>query len=131
MRWLIVACFSFFLITACTPVEKVAYRTVVASKAFLDSVKSKHPECFTRGIGGRGFVPTFSGTSTSTLCVDLTKATAAKDALIDAGEVYCGVATFGNDDKTPCHPVKSAEATLQNALANYTQAEKDLKAVIQ
>lgn len=104
------------LVIGCTTLEKVAYRTVVASKAFLDSVKAKHPEC---GPPNR-----------ANICVALRKATAGKDALVDAGEVYCGVATFGNDNTTPCHPVKSAEATLQNALANYQRAEKDLKAVI-
>lgn len=122
-RALLIVPFLLFLY-GCTPVEKVAYRTVVGAKAFLDSVKSNHPEC--------------AGPSLIALCTDLRKAISAKDLLIDAGEVYCNVATFGNSDTTPCHPTdkstpagQKALTVLQNSITQYSQAEKDLKGVIQ
>ncbi len=106
----------------CTPVEKQSYRTVVAAKAFLDSVKSQHPECV-------------SGDNTSTLCVDLHKATAAKDALIDATTVYCSGPTFlvGGPCDAPSKDspaFSQANAKLQAALANYQSIEADLKGVL-
>jgi hypothetical protein len=63
-----------------TPVERNAFRTVVAAKAFTDSVKQKHPECS-------------AGTS-STVCANLQKAISAKDLLIDATEQYCAGPQF-------------------------------------
>ncbi len=108
----------------CPKPEQDAYRTVVGAKAFIDSVKSKHPEC---GVS-----------SSSALCADLRRATSAKDVLIDAGEIYCNVAVFGDADKTPCMPTpkgtpgaSAALATLRNAIANYERLETNLKAVIQ
>jgi hypothetical protein len=110
------------LLTACTSVEKAAYSTVVAAKAFLDSVKSKHPECG-------------AAANLSPLCVDLRKATDAKDLLIDAGEIYCGGAQF--DNGAPCQPPakgtpKGSEMTakLKAALSGYSQTEKNLRGVL-
>jgi hypothetical protein len=109
------------LLVACTPLERQAYEAVVASKAFLDSVKAKHPEC---GTG-----------ATSTLCTDLSKATAAKDSLIDAVEVYCAGPDFNAGNA--CNPPKKgtpaavqATAKVQAALAAYNQTASDLKGVL-
>jgi hypothetical protein len=110
------------LCVSCTPVERTAYNTAVASKAFLDNIKSKHPEC---------------QTYMTTLCSDLRKATAAKDLLIDAGEAYCNQATFPATDVTSCKPApkgtplyQQALSALNSAVSGYKQAEADLRAVV-
>lgn len=112
---------ALLLITGCTPIERVAYNTVVGAKAFLDSVKSKHPEC--------------TSPSVATLCIDLQKATSAKDLLIDAGEVYCSGSSF--DTGGACQPpVKGSAAfdiavgKLKAALAGYQQTEADLRGLL-
>ena len=108
------------VISGCTPLERQAYNTVVAAKAFIASMKSQHPEC---------------SSSASTLCTDLTKATAAKDALIDAAEVYCGGANF--DNGSTCQPPnkgtsasQQAADKLKAAMAQFNQAQADLKGVV-
>jgi hypothetical protein len=112
------------MLLGCTPTERIAYNTVVASKAFLDSIKSKHPEC--------------TVTAQTTLCIDLRKATAAKDVIIDAGEAYCNETSFAVTDTTPCNPApkgtpaySQALSALNAAISGYNQAQTDLKAVIQ
>jgi hypothetical protein len=121
MRKLIPAILFAAVLVACTPLERQAYETVVASKAFLDSVKLKHPECTTG--------------ATSTVCVDLSKATAAKDALIDAVEIYCAGPDFNSGNA--CNPpakgtaaAVQATAKVQAALAAYNQTAADLKGVL-
>lgn len=123
MRKLIPILLCVLSLVGCAPIERTAYDTVVASKAFLDSVKSKHPEC---------------PAATSTLCNDLKKATAAKDLLIDAGEAYCHVDLLATNDTTPCNPATKGTpiyaqtiAALQSALNGYNQAKSDLQGVIQ
>lgn len=125
MKRIAIVLLTVCLVTGCTPIERTAYNTVVAAKAFLDSVKSQHPACA-------------STVNTSTLCNDLRKATSAKDLLIDAGEAYCHVDILATTDTTPCNPAtagtpayQQAIAALQQALSGYSQAEKDLKGVIQ
>lgn len=109
------------LLVGCTPLERQAYEAVVASKAFLDSVKAKHPECA-------------SGTATA-VCTDLSKATAAKDTLIDAVEIYCAGPDFNSGGQ--CNPPAKgtpaaiqATAKVQAALAAYNQTAADLKGVL-
>ena len=107
-------------IAGCTPLERSAYDTVVAAKAFLDSERTQHPECATG--------------ATTTVCVDIKKAVAAKDLLIDAITVYCSGPEFNNGGKcnapqkgTPGYD--QAAAKLQAAINNYNQSQADLKAV--
>lgn len=106
----------------CTSLEKQAYRTVVGAKAFIDAEKRQHPECV-------------SGLQ-STACAYLVRATSAKDALIDALEVYCAGAQF-DQGSGPCQPPTKGtpayvqgEAKLKAAIATYEQAEKDLKGAL-
>lgn len=115
-----VLCVCGFII-GCTPVEKQAYQSVVAGKAFLDSVKSKHPECPGPGV----------------VCTSLVKATAAKDLIIDAGEAYCRVDAFPNTDTTPCNPYPKGTdkysltfGALGSALRGWDQAETNLKGLV-
>lgn len=105
----------------CTPPERRAYEVVVAAKSFIDSEKAQHPEC--------------NSASTSNICVDLVKATNAKDALIDAAEVYCSGTSF--ETGGPCQPpVKGtpaydqAVAKLNAAIAIYNQAEANVKGAL-
>jgi hypothetical protein len=107
-------------IAGCTPVERTAYNTVVAAKAFLDKEKLSHPECAT--------VPN------STICTDLTKAVAAKDLLIDAITVYCSGPDFNaggacNAPQKGTAAYDQAVAKLNAAMANWNQVSADLKAV--
>lgn len=118
---LLLAVLPAIWLEGCTSVEQAAYKTVVASKAFLDSVKAKHPEC--------------AAGQATTLCADLRKATAAKDLLIDAGEAYCGGQQF--DAGGPCQPpakgtpqLAQMTAKLKAALAGYNQAEKDMRGLL-
>ena len=79
-RFGLIAVAAALILAGCPTVQSDAYKTVVAAKAFLDDQKTKHPECAT-------------GAASQT-CNYLKQATAAKDALIDAGEAYCGGPQF-------------------------------------
>jgi len=114
----VLALCSLLLATvACSPIEKQAYNTIVAAKAFLDSEKKVHSECPAAG---------------TTLCQNLSRATAAKDALIDAAEIYCSSPAFESGGAcTP--PAKGTPASdqaiakLKAAIATYNQLEKDVR----
>lgn len=106
------------VLAGCTPLERTAYNTVVAAKAFLDKEKQQHPECATG--------------STSNVCVDIGKAVGAKDALIDAITVYCSGPDFNSGGACQAPDVHSAagvnaEAKLRAAIAQYNQTAADLK----
>ena len=107
------------VVLGCTPIEREAYNTVVASKAFLDSYRSHHPEC---------------ATTNSTLCTDIAKATHAKDLVIDAAEAYCAGPEFLNGGA--CQPPNKKDPAYQQlankvnaAVAGYQQALSDLRGV--
>ena len=107
-------------LNSCTPTEKVAYRTIVGAKAFIDSAKKAYPECQGSVVG---------------VCSYLRKATAAKDLMIDAVEVYCASPGF-DSGKAPCTPptdkaIKNQLVSkLQASINIYEQAEKDLKVAL-
>lgn len=115
---------------SCTPIERTAYRVVVTSRGFLDSEKAAHPECV---LGAAVVADTVTP---SKVCSGLARATAAKDLLIDAVEVYCASPTFSNGTGTCTPPAKGTPAyqqasdKLQAAISIYTLAEKDLKGAI-
>jgi len=107
-------------LAGCTPLERQAYNVAVGAKAFLDSEKASHPECSTG--------------ATSTLCVDIAKAVAAKDVLLDALTVYCSGPAFASGGA--CNPPAKgtpastqAAAKLQAAISGYNQTAADIKAV--
>lgn len=105
----------------CTPLEKSAYRTIVASKAFLDASKAQHPECV--------------ADPSSNVCSALAKATHAKDFMIDAAETYCSGPSFetGGVCQPPAKGTSAADqaiAKLKAAIAGYNQAASDLKGVL-
>jgi hypothetical protein len=106
------------VLAGCTPLERTAYQTVVAAKAFLDSERTAHPDCATG--------------ATSTICDDLRKAVGAKDALIDAITVYCSGPDFNSGGACQAPDLHSAagvqaEAKLRAAISNYNQTAADLK----
>lgn len=110
------------VLAGCPKEETVAYRTAVGAKAFLDNVKSKHPECDNLA-------------NTMPVCQALRRATAAKDILIDAGEVYCGGAQF--ESGGPCNaPQKGTPAQklaldkLNAAVSQWKQFDADLRAAL-
>lgn len=110
------------LTIGCTPLERSAYDTIVAAKAFLDVTKSNHPECALNPF--------------ATVCVDLSKATSAKDTMIDAAEIYCASTSFDTLKGACTPPAKGtpardqAEAKLRAAMAAYNQTAADLKGVL-
>lgn len=116
------------LLIGCTPIERTAYNTAVAAKAFLDSIKTAHPECAQNPFPA----------GSATLCIDLQKATAAKDLLIDAIEGYCQETALPATSTAPCNPAPSGTAALTQftnalnaALAGANQATINLKGIIQ
>jgi hypothetical protein len=119
MKRLIPALIAIAVVLAgCTPLERQAYNTVVAAKAFLDKEKQQHPEC--------------AEGSTSVVCADINKAVGAKDALIDAITVYCSGPEFNNGGACNAPDLHSAagvqaEAKLRAAINNYNQIAADLK----
>lgn len=118
MKRIIPVLIAAVFLAGCTPLERTAYQTVVAAKAFLDQEKLAHPECATG--------------STSVVCADINKAVGAKDALIDAITVYCSGPDFNNGGACNAPDLHSAagvnaEAKLRAAIAMYNQTAADLK----
>ena len=119
MKRLITALVIVLVLSGCTSLERSAYNTVVAAKAFLDKEKAQHPECAT--------------TPDTVVCKDLKQAVGAKDALIDAITVYCSGPDFNAGGA--CNPpakgtpaATQAAAKLQNAISMYNSIAADLKA---
>ena len=114
---MIVATLILIVSIGCTPLERQAYNTVVGAKAFIGDQKKQHPEC---------------ATVNSQICEYLSRATSAKDALIDAAEIYCSGPDFEtggvcNAPKKGTPAYDTATAKLKAAIANYNQFEKDVK----
>lgn len=102
--------------------ESVVYKIIVSSKAFIDSERKAHPECF--------------NSQTTTFCSNLTRAVSAQNALVDAAEVYCSGPSF--EAGGACQPPQKgtpafdqAAAKLQAAISAYEQIEKDVKGAVQ
>ncbi len=121
MKLFATLCITIMLWAAsCTPPERVAYETVVAAKAFIDKEKAAHPECATASI------------QTNTVCLDLSKATGAKDALIDVVEALCAGPNFNTGGacdfpKKGTSGYQQALDKMNAAIANYNQSVTDFK----
>lgn len=120
-KWIVVPLLLTLFTVACAPVEQQAYRSIVAARAFLGVEKKIHVECATD--------------PSTNVCQALVRATAAKDTLIDAVEVYCSSDAFENGG--PCDPPKKgtpaadqAAAKLKAATALLDQAIRDAKGVL-
>jgi hypothetical protein len=114
----------------CPPVERDAYGIVTGGKAALTDFRGRHPEC-----GPFDPVSGLSQNVTLTPCIANNRLTSAKDAIVDAGEVYCAGKDFGQPG-APCNPpakgspgYEQAAAKLKAAIASYRQIERDTKGV--
>lgn len=115
--------FLCLFLVGCSPLERNAYNAFVAANASIKQLKTSHPECAT-------------GTA-STTCTLIAKATAVKDSLIDAAEVYCAGPNFdsvtagGSCDAPKKGTAAYAQAApkLQAALTAWNQIAKDLSGV--
>ena len=86
-------------LAGCSPLEQQTYRVIVSSNAFLRVIDSKHAECS-------------SPDQRDETCDLLRRAHAAKDALIDATEVYCAGPDFDTGGKCN-HPAKGTPGAQQ------------------
>lgn len=107
---LILAC--TLALTGCQPIEKTARDSVAAAKGYLDSAKAHHPECATNGGHGAN-------------CDIIARGVGAKDAVIDAVQVYCASSSY--DSGSPCSPNKDAEPKLKAALQSLDQIMTDVR----
>lgn len=98
------------------PLEQTARDSVATAKGYLDAAKAHHPECAT------------PGTPVSTNCDIIGKGVGAKDAVIDAINVYCASNDYSNNGG-PCVPNKDLQPKLQEALNNLNQTITDVKAI--
>lgn len=119
-----------FFLAGCPPIERDAYIAVTGTKAALVDYRGRHPECApydaVSGLSNVKLTP----------CIANNRLTSAKDAIIDAAEVYCA----GKDFETggACNPpakgtpgYEQGAAKLKAAMASYRQIESDVKGVIQ
>ena len=121
MRKIAVLLVVGLVLAGCTPIERTAYNTVVGAKAFLDTEKKAHIEC-----------APWPSTSTAQWCVNINKAVASKDLLIDAISVYCSGPDFNNGGacnapKKGTPGYQQAVDKLNAAIAAYNQVANDLK----
>lgn len=103
------------ILTACPPIQETARDGVATAKGYLDAAKAHHPECSTPQVNVG-------------VCDLLSRATGAKDAVIDAVNVYC---TSPSYDQTGgvCVPNKSAKPKLDAALRDLNQILADVKKI--
>lgn len=92
------------------PLEASARDAVASAKGYLDSAKSKHPEC---------------PAASSTQCQIIAKGVAAKDSVIDALSVYCAGPDFAAGGA--CTPQAAAADKLQSALNGLQTTLADVK----
>jgi hypothetical protein len=116
-------------LSGCTPLERAAYSGVVGAKAALVQFRSQHPECAFDATTG------LSANVKSVACTANNRLTAAKDAIIDAAEVYCSGTTF--ETGGACNPpAKGTNAytesagKLKAAIASYNQIQKDVAVLL-
>jgi hypothetical protein len=117
----ILVCILLLTMTGCSSLEKQSYTVIVGAKAFLDAERNAHPECINSALE-----------PPPALCVELSRATAAKDLLVDATEEYCAGPQFetGGQCRPPAKGTPAftqAVAKVQAAIANYNQVAADLK----
>lgn len=131
MKLFIVCLLTCALLVSCSPVERQAYNIVVGGKAALVSYRANHPECnFDLATG-------LSSDTKTTACITNNRLTSAKDAIIDAAEVYCAGKDFDavpggvcNAPKKGTPGAEQAIAKLKAAVASYEQIERDVKGAL-
>jgi hypothetical protein len=98
------------------PLEQTARDGVAAAKGYLDSAKRQHPECVA------------TPPAQSTDCSVISRGVGAKDALIDAINIYCASADYSTGGGA-CVPNKDMQPKLQEALNNLNLTISDVKKV--
>ncbi|MGH7744434.1 MAG: hypothetical protein ACREQ5_06375 [Candidatus Dormibacteria bacterium] len=109
--------------------ERMAYDAVVGGKAALLTYRSDHPQCIFDAVTG------LSNIVSDYSCVLNNRLTAAKDAIIDAAEIYCSGTDF--ESGGACNPLSKsspgyaqAVAKLRAAITSYNQVYTDFKTAI-
>jgi hypothetical protein len=107
-------------ITACPALEQNARDTAAALNGAITAAQSQYQtEC--------------KSNPSEKQCLIINEAIDGQNALVTASEAYCGwsvTAPPPNPGKTPCVPVKSAQAGLQTAIANANLFITEVKGVI-
>src|SRR6266576_805348 len=101
---------------ACSPLEQQARNTAAALQGIIVAAQAKyHDSCV--------------GNPSQNVCQLINKGISGENALITAGETYCGwsVSAPPADPNAKCVPVKGAEAALRSGLANATQLTLEIK----
>lgn len=106
---------GMLILTACPPVQETARDGVATAKGYLDSAKAAHPECAAAQVNVG-------------VCTLLSRATGAKDAVIDAVNVYCSSPSYDSTGGV-CVPNKSAKPKLDAALRDLNQILTDVKKI--
>lgn len=105
---------------ASQPLEMSARDGIAAAKGYLDSAKSKHPECVEAGP---------HATPVSAQCTMISKGVAAKDLTIDALDAYCSNDEYQQHGGA-CAPNKDAKPKLESALSNLDDIMKQVKSIV-
>lgn len=115
MKWLLAAIVSLTLVTtACPVLQDTARDSIAASKGYITTAQTQHPEC--------------PSTPTAKACTIIHGAVAAENSAVDALELYCAGPVFNSGGV--CSPDKSGAAALQAALANLSKIITDVKGII-
>jgi len=104
---------------ACSPLENQARNTAAALQGVIVAAQAKyHDSCV--------------GNPALAVCQLINKGISGENALITAGETYCGWSTSGPpaDPNAKCVPIKGAEAALKAGIANATQLTLEIKGAL-
>jgi hypothetical protein len=114
---LVIACVLPTL--ACSPLETQARDTAAALSGAIIAAQTKYqPDC--------------AGTPSREICRVINRGVSGENALITSIETYCGwaITPAPADPTAKCIPVKSAEATLQAAIANAASLTLQIKGAL-
>lgn len=118
-KWLIVITLICALELGCSPIEQQARNVAAALQGTILAAQAKyHDTCIAN--------------STQTVCGAINKAIAGENAIVTAGELYCGWSTSAPpaDPNAKCVPIKGAQAALNSAIANATALTLEMKGLL-
>jgi hypothetical protein len=104
---------------ACSPLEQQARNTAAALQGVIVAAQAKyHDSCV--------------GNPSQNVCQLINKGISGQNALITAGETYCGWSPSAPpaDPNAKCVPVKGAEAALRSGISNATQLTLEIKGAL-
>lgn len=105
--------------TACAPLEQKGRDTSAALQGVIVAAQAKHHDSCVAN-------------SAQPVCQLINKGVAGENALITAGEAYCGWSTAAPpaDPNAKCVPVQGAQAALRSAIANAAELTLEIKGVL-